>query len=218
MPFNIPSKLTGHTDQSEIGEQVGSSSSGCDPAAVSLPTEEAVRTWDSEDLYKWLTSITPPPLSRDEQTAQAFLNTGVDGPVFLDWGNKLFSDDLAQVIPLGVAKRLNMLANSIKDNTLRISASRKRAASSSSIRCPKVKKKSSALGSDTSVPVPQAPSITLTKEGSPQLVEELEIEVNHVAVHRLVGMSFASREFFCYFSHIQWGMAGPRVLQFGDIF
>ena len=50
----------GHTSvdpQSQAGGRAGSSSSGGGQAAGGLPTEEAVRTWDSEDLVKWLTSI-----------------------------------------------------------------------------------------------------------------------------------------------------------------
>lgn len=194
MPSGVPPKLTGHASvhaQSEAGEQAGCGTSGDDPAAVALPTEEVVRTWDSEDLYKWLTSITPPPLSEDKQTTQAFLDTKIDGPVFLDWNNKLFSDDIAQVIPFGVARRLNMLANSIKDNDLRTTASRKRAASNSSAQYPKGKKLSLTGSLGANMPVTQASGGALIMKGSPRLVEDLA-EANHAVVHKLVGMYLAS--------------------------
>jgi len=71
------------------------------PAAAGLPTEEVVRTWDSEDLLKWLTSITPPPLSKFADTVKAFTNARIDGPTFLDLGHQFFSGGAAQGIPLG---------------------------------------------------------------------------------------------------------------------
>ncbi|RPB20416.1 hypothetical protein L211DRAFT_852370 [Terfezia boudieri ATCC MYA-4762] len=67
-----------------MSSQAGSSSSAENPAAEGLPTDDVVRTWDSEDLHKWLTSITPPPLGKQEGTKNAFLDAETDGPCFLD--------------------------------------------------------------------------------------------------------------------------------------
>ena len=195
MSSGVPSKWGAHGSgqtHSEEDEEAGSRSSGDDQAGVALPTEEAVRTWDSEDLYNWLTSITPPPLSNDKQAVQAFLSAKIDGPVFLDLGNKLSSNDLTQIIPFGVARRLNILANSIRDNALHISALRKRTASSPPIHCQQGKKPRLTRGSDLTGPVSQASGGTPILERSLGLVEDLVAETNHAIVHKLVGMSLRS--------------------------
>lgn len=192
MSSAVPSKrraLSSKQTHSEEDDEAGSRSSGDDQAGVALPTEEAVRTWDSEDLYKWLTSMTPPPLSNDRQAIQAFLGAKIDGPVFLDLGNKLSSNDLTQIIPFGVARRLNILANSIKDNALHISALRKRTVSSPPIHCQQGKKPRLARGSGLTGNVSQASRGTSIMEGSSRLVEDLAVETNHAIVHKLVGMS-----------------------------
>jgi len=77
--------------------------------ASSYSRHEAVRTWGSEDLLKWLGSITPPPLSKHAETIKAFVGSCIDGPVFLDLGSRWFSEGVARGVPLGVAKRLDML-------------------------------------------------------------------------------------------------------------
>lgn len=175
MASSVASNLTGH-----------STSSGVNPAAAGLPTEEVVRTWDSEELLKWLTSITPPPLSKFAGTAQAFANARIDGPTFLDLGPQWFSDGAAQGIPLGVAKRLDMLATSIKYN-MSATSSRRRVRPSSPIQSPDLKGKKPRVvgGSD----MPQASGETTA--GSSQSVEELAAASNDTVIHKLASMYFA---------------------------
>ncbi|RPB21072.1 hypothetical protein L211DRAFT_459525 [Terfezia boudieri ATCC MYA-4762] len=185
--------LTDHSSahgQSQTRGQAGFNSSGGDAA---LPTEDVVRTWDSEDLFKWLTSLTPPPLGKNENTVKTFQHADIDGPLFLDLGGRWFSDSFGKVLPLGVAHRLDMLATSIKNNTLPMSvaSSRKRPRSSSPIQSPESKGKNKRVAVDSAIDVPLTQASRITK-GSLQPVEELAAARSQAVVQKLAGMSFTS--------------------------
>ncbi|KAF8437336.1 hypothetical protein BGX38DRAFT_52710 [Terfezia claveryi] len=180
MSSSVTSKLT----DSVASGQAGSSSSAGNPAAEGLPTEEVVRTWKSGDLYKWLTSMTPPPLSTHEETIKAFLDARIDGPSFLDLGSKWFSDHIARVVPVGVAVRLEMLATTIKHNTLLMSLAspRKRPRSSSPIQSLDSQRKKPRVVGDSGIDIPVAQA---SAKGSLQSVEELAAANKHATVHKV---------------------------------
>lgn len=78
----------------------------------------------------------PSGVRKHERTKNALLDAEIDGPCFLDAGSQWFSE----MVPRGVAKRLDMLATSIKasikDKTLLMSVAslRKQPRSSSPIQ------------------------------------------------------------------------------------
>ena len=180
----------GHT-----GEHVRNTP-GSGPGAEGLPTEEVVRTWDSADLYKWLTSITSPPLSMRVETVKAFLNANIDGSTFLDLGDKWYAGG-AQPVPFGVAMRLNQLATSIKLHAPVLAASsRKRAMPSSPTGGPDLRGKkqrvAKAEDSYTEISVSPVPGERFTTEGSSWSVERLAAAGYHDVVHKLASMSIRS--------------------------
>lgn len=187
------SNLTDHNvnsapDHSQTCGQAGFNSSG---GCAALPTEDAVRTWDCEDLFKWLTSLTPSILSQNENTVKTFRHAAIDGPCFLDLGGRWFSDSFARVLPLGVAHRLDMLATSIKNNTLPmpVASSRKRRRSSSPIQSPESKAKNKRVAVDPAIDLSLAQASRITKR-SLEPVEELAAARIQAVVQKLAGMSF----------------------------
>ncbi|KAF8443354.1 hypothetical protein BGX38DRAFT_761589 [Terfezia claveryi] len=77
-----------------------------------VPSEKRVRSWNYKELYLWLTSLQPPPLSPDADTAERFEKLQIDGLIFLEGTFGFFVQECQ--LPVGVAKRLCLLSGAIR--------------------------------------------------------------------------------------------------------
>jgi len=80
-----------------------------------LPTAESVHSWDTNDLYKWLTSIKPPPLGHLRTTTDGFLSAQINGPALLGATEQWLTEQCH--LPPGVSKSLFLLVVAIQANT-----------------------------------------------------------------------------------------------------
>lgn len=76
-----------------------------------LPSEKRVRSWNYRELYIWLTSLQPPPLSPDAYITDRFKKLQIDGQIFLKGTFGFFVQECQ--LPVGVAKRLCLLSETI---------------------------------------------------------------------------------------------------------
>lgn len=132
-----------------------SSENPCDasPDLRAAPlTEPTVRTWDHKQVYCWLASLTPPPLSWSTDIILKFKDGVVDGVVFLAASTNWY---IERGLPWGVAKRLTMLADEIRKNTLVA----KRSAEGSPHQSPKGKKRR--LDGDPDIVITQKSEISV---------------------------------------------------------
>jgi len=117
----MASSLISTTDGPELSRAMAASISSKaqddrvpDIPSPNFPTAETVCNWDTDDLYKWLTAIKPPPLGHRVATAEGFLNAQINGPVFLAATEQWLTEQCR--LPPGISKGLCMLGEAIREN------------------------------------------------------------------------------------------------------
>ena len=145
-----------------------------------LPTEESVRSWDCEELYTWLSSIRPPPLSPYRASIDKFVKLEMDGQVFLNGTFAYFVEDCK--LSVGVAKRLCLISGDIKQGTILI-------------RTPQKRLRSSGDEGDHS-PKKMAFSATSHSDSQKVLIEKVS-KLDGAAVNELDGWQYSFTLFVC---------------------